>query len=446
MFYFAVVDTDLGGRLEEFTSEAPWYLWVLISLTVMLTIKAAYSEHAFWLIPIYLFLCLFSASFIQSLDAASTLARWWLIGCFCVTAIYRSSNPGVVCKMLGFYWAYGIMSNIWSPNFKEGIQVSTLAFLLTMIGSHGISGMLPNVKRIKKLFRCLALLSLVFIVTSIPGLAGISGSRFSGGMQDASPLFVITGGFFLPILLWAFISSTGKLKVLHGCAFLVISVLLLLSAQRTGFFAGITACIPIVLQTTFKALRNTVFILLSAVVVGAIGINSLPEQKEFLIKRYMKVSENGDFVISTDTTGRSQIWESALGKIKKQAILGSGAAAHKKSGIGGFHNAYLQEWYNGGILGIILFFGASLVGLRKSFRLVLNRCLSNSDRQLCRMLLGLMFFLLIVSFFEAKLASPSNIMIFMMVLVGVAINRFERSAVKVLRHKSAPIIRRAVQV
>ena len=138
--------------------------------------------------------------------------------------------------------------------------------------------------------------------------------------------------------------------------------------------------------------------------------------------------------LSIDTTGRNELWNRALKRTMEKPIVGFGAAADKRSNIGGFHNAYLQEWYNGGVIGLFLFLGASLVALYKTFRLTQLKHLDDEIRQYSRLLFSWMIVLFLTSFFESKLASPSNIMAFTMVLIGVMTHRLELHA-KAVQHE-----------
>ncbi|MDA8964583.1 O-antigen ligase family protein [bacterium] len=425
-FLIGEIQNDLAGRLFQFSDRVPVVFWVLPIFYLAGTLFISSTKYSFFLVPSYLFLCLFSVSTSEAIGPAATLARWWLIVCFCIAAAIRSGPPGTVCRMLGFYWAFSLVTCLWSPSLAHGIQSSGLAFLLTYIGSRGLAGMLSNTGQIRKVFLLFAGMSPALIAISVAGLSSLTGGRYAGGMAESYGLFVITGGLLMPTLLWCFFSCRGRVRFFYGLSFLFLMPLLLLSAQRTGFFAGVIACIPMLMQFSFRRILYASMISGGVLIVGVIALNFFPEQKMFIQKRFFVESEGGGMMISTNTTNRTDRWTSAIEKIGDRPFIGYGASAHREAGFGGFHNAYLQEWYNGGILGVVLFFGASVVALWKSFRLLGSAVLSAKDRYLCRLLFSLMLFLILVSFFESKLASPSNIMVFVMVLVGVSILRLEQ--------------------
>ncbi|MDB4468560.1 O-antigen ligase family protein, partial [bacterium] len=198
----------------------------------------------------------------------------------------------------------------------------------------------------------------------------------------------------------------------------------LISGQRSGFFAGVIACIPFVFQFKKSAIIPSLVAVAIATMLSVLLLQSFPKQAEFLTRRYLNTTKTGTS-IRLNTTGRDQRWAAATKKILERPIIGHGVAADKKAGIGGFHNSFLQEWYNGGVAGLLLFSGGCLYALFKTFRIWRNKFLIHEHRQLGCVLFSWMIVLILSGCFESKLASPSNIMAFTMILVSVMAHRLD---------------------
>ena len=429
-FCISQASTDFFGRISSFTEQFPAWLLLLGIFFLFATIQLSLSRYAFWLIPAFLLMCMFSGNKIAALDTGSTLMRWWLIFCLCISSSRRYIFPGSICFMLGTYWLFSIVSALWSPNFRGGIQVATLSFALSWIAASGISGCLMNLQSIKNVAQSYLALSAIFIANGAISLGDIRGSRFAGSMAESvsATLFVITGGLLMPTLIWGFNTFGGWKKIMSLIGFSAVFGLCFLSGQRAGLFAGVISCIPLILKIDSKILTRFFVSTLCISAVIACSIQLFPQQSDFIFGRYFRIDRNGTTALSFNTTGRDKKWGAALEGIWDKPIIGHGVAADKISGIGGFHNAYLQEWYNGGVLGLALYLGASIAALFKTFRLSRSPYLDDDSRQLSLLFFSWMTVLFLVSLFESKLANPSNIMPFTLVLIGVMTHRLELHA------------------
>ncbi len=420
--------TDLFSRLANFAEVFPAWVLLFSLIGLLASLQLALSRNAFWLIPIYLTMCMFSGHIISQLDTGTTLFRWWLIICFCAAALKIRKYPGPICIMLGSYWLFSFFSVLWSPNFSGGIQLSGLNVLMNLGASCAIAGLILSPLEIKKVLKIYCLMSIIFVTNGFASIGNISGSRFAGALGEAVGLFVITGGLLMPALLWAYLSHSKGTRIAAAISFILVSLLCVLSGQRAGFLAGVISCIPLIFQLNAKFFSKAIIATTCTVLFCGFAIQSFPQQMKFITTRYFDTDRNGNMSIRTNTTGRNELWNKALDKTLERPVLGYGAAADKRAKIGGFHNAYLQEWYNGGILGLFLFFGASLLALYKTFRLTQSKTLDEESLQMSRLLFSWMIVLFLTSFFESKLASPSNIMAFTMVLIGVMTHRLEMHA------------------
>ncbi len=139
--------------------------------------------------------------------------------------------------------------------------------------------------------------------------------------------------------------------------------------------------------------------------------------------------------INTDTTGRQELWGEAFTACLQNPIIGHGAAADKLTSIERFHNAYLQEWYNGGLISLIFFTGTFAFALFKTFNLTRLRNLDPESLQIGRLLFCWTIVLTSSAFFEGKLASPSNLLIFTFILVSIMASRLEQNNLLLAQHQ-----------
>ena len=133
-------------------------------------------------------------------------------------------------------------------------------------------------------------------------------------------------------------------------------------------------------------------------------------QVEFVTSRYE----------STNTTGRPEKWDRALDLCLSDPITPAGFGALSITGFG-FHNAFLAAWYEGGVLGLLLFPGACIVLFFSHLGVIRSRA-PTEVQDLGRLFLGLTLALVAGAFFEVKLYSPSNILIFTLTIVSIAIH------------------------
>ena len=321
--------------------------------------------------------------------------------------------------MLGIYWAFSMVSSFWSPNTTSGLQIATLSFALTIFAASGISGLVPDLKTCRKVMMIFLWMSAIFIINGLVGAGQLSrtvGNRF-GGSTTSSVLFVITGGLLMPTLLWGY--STLRVRKHRNLCLLglaLVTTLCFLSGQRSGFFAGILGCMPFVFRFRAAYIVRGFFVVGLLVVLAWVATISFPTQTEFLTRRYFSLS----------VTGREYAWTWALQGIMNRPVIGHGAGAHLTIGFG-VHNAYLQEWYNGGFLGVALFFGASIVAAVQAFSLSKNKAIPKEASDMGRLLLCWVVVLIATSFFESKLTTPSNIMPFTLVIVSVLSYRLRQT-------------------
>lgn len=405
---------DLQGRLARVLGGGGTDTILLVLGIGALALFIGMQVRRSSIIIAYIVCLMFSGHQIALLDTSSTLLRWLLIGCLVLSVEKGASATGPICTMLGVHWAYSIFSVLWSPTPEFGIQLSVLSFLLTVPAAMSISNEVKLTGDLGKLPRVLNACALIYIVNAIVGFSGFSGARYSGGTTSA-PLFVITGGLLLPSLLWGYLTTTKlPIRRRNAVSFALIFTLCFLSGQRTGLFAGMLGCLPLLLAQRGKKSNLVIVAVILAVGITYGAMVAFPEQTDFLHRRYA----------TTSVTGREHAWRWGFNLISQNPILGYGAGSHTIRWFG-FHNAFLQEWHNAGLSGLFLYAGALLLALTKTFRISLDSKRSLADQELARLLLGWTIALVSGAFFESKLASPSNILAFITVNVGILVYHLE---------------------
>ena len=404
---------DLFTRLDEFGASGGIGLLLLVIIGLLALFWALNASRK-KLLFLYCVCLMFSGHLVGLIDSGSTLLRWLLILCLAISVNRGYRDPGVVCKMLGAYWIFCLFTILWSLNPLQGVQLSVLSILVTVPMAMTISDELTLSSELEIFPKYLNLCSAIYILNALWLISDIRGQRYSGVISSAG-LFVITGGILMPSLLWGILSARNYLsRNLHLLAFTLVFGLGLLSGQRTGFFAGLIGCLPLLLRFVSQKFLYLVLAIFATAAIGLVVLQYFPEQAEFIEMRYF---EKG-------FTSREDSWNKSLELILQDPFLGFGAGSHSRTGFG-MHNAFLQEWYNGGLMALFLFAGAFVYGLVRASKMSFDPMLPPQELDLVRLCLGLMLTLSATAFFESKLASPSNILAFTTINVGLILHQIE---------------------
>ncbi len=235
---------------------------------------------------------------------------------------------------------------------------------------------------------------------SLPGHLN-EASRFSGYSKGA-PTFALFLGGLLPFSFWGLWRADNRaIRVVCGSGFLFGLVTLIFSGQRTGSVAGIVGLIPLLF--TFQQRKRIKWFVFLMVLLSLLGYvlfkQSGPKMVDFLLGRYS---------LESGLSGRELIWGSALSEIYKSPFLGKGIGAAESVMRYSFHNAYLEVWFNTGVLGLFLFLAAQLYFI---YRIVyLSRiCKEPEIRSILALGLGYMIGFTLICLFESTGAGASNL-------------------------------------
>jgi O-antigen ligase len=311
----------------------------------------------------------------------------------------------------------GLVTSPLAPDTFWAIQRSGLLVVISLPMAAAIAQRLATLDDIYKVLKMFILAGGLYVVlglSTLPSLTG--GARFTGATSSA-PLFVLTGGLLLPIALWGALQSGIKQWRIY-CVVIAITtgMLCIVSGQRTGTLAGFIGCLPLLARFGMRKLMIGLVLLVVGLALVYFVLSFMPLQAEFVIRRFT----------SADTTGRVERWQRALELCLRNPFLGQGVGADQTHHFG-FHNAYLVTWIEMGLVGLFLYAGALVWMATRSLRLIL----AHGDREIqdvARLLLGLTLASMAAAFFESKLVSPSNVAIFMAVMVSVMLVRLKELA------------------
>jgi len=363
-----------------------------------------------------------SGSFNLKIDSLFTLIRWLLIIFISIGVLFSGIKKLPTPSMLLILYAFvGVISIPLSPNPIWAIQFSIM--LIITAGGLG-SAFYKEVSTENGIYKLLSIIesgALFYIGLSIIGLLGFRGGMRYSGVWTSAPLFVIIGGVMLPILLW--LASDPMLpltrRVKDGVLFGIIAVLCVFSGERTGTLAGLVGSLIVILRLK-KRQNIAVFVSIILILFGILSYTSrYNRQWEFVRYRYF---EHG-------LSGRPERWQKALQLCINEPLVPHGIGASNFLGFG-FHNAYLVTWYEGGLLGLVLFLSAIVLTLLRGLKAIFSR--EDEIRRVGTLVVSVMIALILTGFAESKFISPSNIEIVLFIFIG-AMSELLNNPVEIVR-------------
>lgn len=353
-----------------------------------------------------LLLCLTLQSIaIPALDRGSSLLRMYLLGVLALLAVAYPVHPGRAWVWYLGYPLFGFLTMGRSIDPLFSIQFGGLT-MVTIVAAVSFAAYARNRQDIERLFVRIVFMAALWAILgtlSLRGLisGGVGGARYAGYFSSAG-VYVQTGGILLPFCVWGTMRNWGfHWRVICAALTLLMVVVLVASGQRTGTFAGIIACAPLVVRRGLGKLVATVVI---AALCGYLLIKlfeSNQGQAAFVWRRFY----------STSTSNRSLIWQRGLAVILDSPFWGHGlgmSGVDLKGDIqNAIHNMYLAIWFDSGLCGLACFivslFIASWQSLWLSFR-----ARSQEVQNLGRLLLGTMVAFIAAGQFSTGASSPSD--------------------------------------
>lgn len=393
--------TDLAGRVQDLIQTTDPIL-ILVGLSgLMVLITLALFGYRFALLGVLMAAASFTGIMWTSVNLSAGILRWIVLALLAFNILRLRTNPGMPVILYLLYIGMGVLLIPLSEELLWSVQIGGL-FVLSGISAVVLADSVQTKADLQKMLNIYlgtAACWLALALFALPGLLSSRGGRFSGVMNETTH-FVLAGGMLLPIVVWgAFTAKKKRWKAVLVAMTVLVLVVLFLSGQRTGTFAGILGSLPVIASRGRKAVfilaGAAILLLVSAALLSVIN----PAQLDFVVRRFSSAS----------TTGRTEIWRTWFEAGMESPIVGSGFGGDRAFQLRirhPAHNVYLAVWCSTGIPGLFLFVGSLVSGLWISWR-VYRQSSDPEIRSVAIMLFGLIITQVSAGFFET-ISSPST--------------------------------------
>lgn len=368
---------------------------------------------------ILIFLLIISAALVGTtlpvLDNIAALGRWLLILLFVVVGILQSRyriSLGIV-----LFWGYvflGLLFLIQAENLSWQLQRGILLLLVSLAIPLAYS--IEEFKTIKLSLTAIAIAAVIFASLNFISLpTSLTQAVRYTGFSKGAPTFVIVLGGLLPFTIWGVLRADNKIiRIVCVFGFLFGITTLFFSGQRTGTLAGLVSIIPFMFllpQRKSIVWYAALLILIGLAIFTLFQIAS-EDKINFLLSRYSP---------NSGLSYRDLIWANAVNVIGKSPFIGHGIGAAETVMSYSFHNAYLEVWYNAGLLGLFLFISSQCYFFYRIYYLnKLNR--DPESKAFLALSLGYMMGFVFISLFESIGAGASNLNLILYLLIGVVLS------------------------
>lgn len=348
----------------------------------------------------------FTGSATSMIADMASLVRWIIVVLLPLPGIIFGNRLRVSFGIL-LFWSYVLCGLISLLNASLPIwQVQRGILLLAVALALPLAFSSRNYRVFRSSILAIALAAALFCIVNFAALPGslTSAERFSGYSSKA-PNFALTVSALLPFTFWGLWKARALvIKLISGAGFLLGTVILIYSGQRTGTLGGLLGIAPLALAALgskrLGAIKWPVLSFCALLVIGyTVFQASDPGHINFLISRYS---------LQAGLSNRELIWREAFGQIGAGPILGHGIGASEMLVSSSLHNAYLEIWYNAGIPGLFFFIASQLYIFYKI--LVLRSHNQDAEiRSVLLLALGYMLSFVFMSLFESIGAQASGV-------------------------------------
>ena len=397
----------------------------MLDLTVLLivglfVVYCFFSNHVHILMFLLVLMAGLVSSTIPIISNIAALTRWLLLPLLLAVGLIFSRIK--VPTNILMFWGYvflGFVSLFRADYFIWQFQRSILLIVAVVAVPFAYSA--KDLKTYKLSLVWIALAACVYSFINFIALpSSLNDPARYAGFTKAAPAMAATLGGLLPFTLWGLAMADGKwTKRICGLGFLAGTVTLVFSAQRAGTVAGVVGLIPLLL-TTFNQRKAALRTFLLLLLLGAAGyflvMLSSPERITFLLNRY---------TLNAGLSDREYLWQRALAEIALNPFVGNGTGAAENFISASFHNAYLEVWYNAGILGLIFFLVSQAYFLYR----ILYLGLKGHDRDLISisaLSLGYLMGFVVLCLVESIGAGASNMNLILYLFLGTVIENLKR--------------------
>ena len=388
---------------------------------LFITIAGAFAFY-FFLAKQYhviIFILALSASLVGTtipiIANIAALCRWLSILMLLMTGFLQSRIKVSLGVLL--FWGYIVLGVIFLFRAVQLTWQLQRGILLLLVAA--AIPLAYSVETYKSLRLSLISISIVAAIYSLLNFVSLPSQldeaiRYSGFSKGA-PTFVIILGSLLPFTLWGLWRIDRKvIQIACGLGLLLGIITLIFSGQRTGTVAGIISLIPLILAfPKRKTIGWSVLVLIVLLLLAYVLLQQTSaERLNFLLRRYS---------LEAGLSLRNIIWSTALSEIAKTPFLGRGIGAAETVISSSFHNAYLEVWYNTGIVGLFLFLASQLYFFYRIFYL---RGITKDPeiKSFLALALGYMMGFTVISIFESIGAGASNLSLILYLFLGVMVS------------------------
>lgn len=400
---------DFFSRLENFSASLEPWMVVAGMFFGVIVLWLSVKGRVDWLV-LGAFACLnFSGSIWIVVDNHTTLLRWIILGLIAANALRLRRNPGPGCMCYAGYVLLGLAFLPLGDFSPYCLQVGVMLFGNVLV-SLSIAEYVEKPENIDRLLTKIIIAAALFAIPAIAFIPNYLGHwttiRFSGPYTLA-PFLTTPGGFYLPFLAWGVTRQWAKSwRIVCGGLTVALLICLLISGQRTGTYAGIIGCLPLLLRRRFGGVAMLGGLLLCGGLLANQVLMSNPDRAGYILERYS----------SFDITHRDFVWSQGLDLILTNPVIGRGhGASHSAIELHdysrhGMHNAYLAIWLDSGILGLLLIvYGIGATAWRL-FRLILGDLAAvRPESQMARLLLGVLATIAASGMFTGSFSKTTSI-------------------------------------
>lgn len=396
----------LVGRITYFLAESNPFLvmaGVALALALVFLMLTGRRRALFFMLLVSL---VFTGSIWSALDAYSGLLRMFLLGLLSLGVVRLRQSPGVPAILFGLYLLFGLPMAVFAPDVPWTLQYSGILVICYAACVSLIKDM-DSPQAVARFCIIFVLAAAVWTVIGAISLrtliqVGTGGERWAAATETAG-LFTQIGGTLLPFVTWGAMRPWAwKWRIACGVMGMMMAVILILAAQRTGTIAGILGSLPLLIR--LKSPKTLLALAMGGLVAVALyGAASLNQrQTDYVMERYF---EGG-------LSNRDKIWKAGLDVIMENPIMGAGFGSNKRTlreEIGKhIHSMYLGVWYDAGIMGLVFITLSLGAGTWQAWYLV-RKARDPETNEAARLMLGLFLNLGASGLVEASASSASDI-------------------------------------
>ena len=418
--------TGFLGRLRSFID-----VFGTGGLLIVITVAIVIAAIALWRGTGLILFVLFITYSIGAISYGgvvflATIARWGCFGLLVIGFFKKFHLPRASMFLFIFYALLGFLFVIRSVVPFWSMQRAVLLLMVVISVSVAVNGYITGPEKVATLFKMGIVAAAVWTATSMIFVQQFVRStqlRFSIGELANVGAMAYAGAFFTPMIVWGIVQRKYKFWRIFSVLLIVPFVfILLLGGLRTAIVGMLViGCFPL-LFLRGKPVRTIImlFVICSLILISVYGLYLfLPDKAEFLTRR----------LLSTYTTGRFAIWLKALQWCIERALFlghGTGSAVTGQLELGLlFHNAYLQIWYNTGLLGLLAVLLFLAIYNIKSFHLI-AKSRTEEMTDFSRVAFGYMIGITAIGMFEGTFAGAGGIGVCMLMIVTAMIDRLSQ--------------------